>query len=159
MASSDHPANEVNSELINSLPNPVNTLQTEVAQLWEERKQDKLEVENLRRETTVLKLGINSTFTRSDKVFTLFLKFAKELRTLMRDTFLEIPQSIGVRLVTVENDGTKLPVPAGRHSVLRRVNKESRHEAEGFQRCCITQNTHRLRITFLFRWFRFSLRT
>jgi hypothetical protein len=138
MTSSDHLANEVNPQHINSLPNSINTLQTEVAQLLQERKQDKLEVESLRRETSALKLSISNASTRSDKVFTLFPKLAKELRTIIWDTFLETPQVVGVRIATVRLDtvkyvGQRLAVPIGQHSVLRQVNKESRREAKRFQ--------------------------
>jgi hypothetical protein len=58
---------------------------------------------------------------------------AKELRTFIWDTFLEIPQVVDVRLVTVEYTGKRLAVPIGQHPVLRQVNKESRHEAKTFQ--------------------------
>jgi hypothetical protein len=77
-----------------------------------------------------LKLSISNTSTRFEKVFTSFPKLAKEIRTMIWDTFLEIPQAVGVRLLNVKYAGKRLAVSIGRHSVLRQVNRESRNEAK-----------------------------
>lgn len=123
---------QVSVDHLTFLINSIETLRKEVAQLRQERTEDKKNIIFLRKELESLK-------PPQGRVFTLFPKLPKEIRLMIWDIILWTPQVIGVRQYfkaqgTLEETQMILS-PTGPHTLLRRVNKEARNQAKKINTC------------------------
>jgi hypothetical protein len=90
------------------------------------------EVSHLRFQSSVIqqKLDAFSPSSGCGTAFALFPKLSKEIRLMIWDVALFIPQVIGARYLSVDgHHKDPVLVPLGGHSLLRQVNREARAQA------------------------------
>ena len=119
------------ADLLTALVMSVNDLRTEVIQLREELKQEKIENKSLFGNTPDLKLRISSKAAGAERgAFTAFPTLPIEIRLMIWETALSVSQIIPVRQMLIEkNQNQSILIPLQPHSFIRQVNQEARARA------------------------------